>query len=259
MKSLLIIRISLLFLSTFLSSCGPVLYSTIGQNVPLFQEKGEFSGQAAYSVGFGAWDSDGIGLQGAYSVSDKVAVMSSFYSLKGDDPYADDEWEGSGSYFELGGGLFGGDAEKLFLYEAFAGIGTGSIQNKSRVNQGEYINVKFLKPFFQPSVAFSSRYFDIALTPRIAYLTYTQKDDFNFVQNGQQIDPGVYFDQNDNQILFEPGLMIRGGLPGVKLELQYNYSTLGEPIGDYTLVNDSFFSIGLRFLISNRTTPKQKL
>lgn len=241
------------------TSCGPVLYSNVGQNVPLFQEKGEFSGQAAYSAGFGAWDAHGIGLQGAYSVSDKVALIGSYYSMKDDDPYDDNEWEGNGSYVEFGGGLFGGDSEKIFLYEAFAGIGTGSIQNQSLVNQGEFINVKFIKPFIQPSIGFSSRYLEMALTPRIAYLSYTSKNDFNFSQNGSQINPSLYFGNNDNKILFEPGLMIRGGVPGVKLELQYNYSTLGEPIQDYTFVNDSYFSVGLRFLISERTAPKQKL
>lgn len=244
---------------SILYSCGPVLYSSVGQNVPLFQEKGEFSGQVAYARGLGAWEAEGIGLQGAYSVSDKVALISNFYTMKGNDPYADDEWEGSGSYFELGGGIYGGDPEKMFLYEIFAGFGTGSIKNQSLINEGEYINVKYMKPFIQPSVGLSSKYLEIAFTPRIAYLGYTEKDDFNISNDGVPLNTNLYFGKNDKQILFEPGLMIRGGFPGVKLELQYNYSSLGEPVKDYSFVNDSFFSFGIRFLVSNKIVPKQKL
>ena len=72
-----------LMIAGMLTSCGPVLYSNVGQNVPLFQEKGEFSGQLSYSNSDGAWVADGVGLQGAYAISDKVGVISSFYSLKG--------------------------------------------------------------------------------------------------------------------------------------------------------------------------------
>lgn len=258
MKPLLKFLICVLVVPNLFLACGPVLYSNVGHNVPLFQEKGEFSGQVSYSGSDGAWSASGIGIHGAYSVSDKIALISSFYAMNDDEVYDyDNEWEGNGSYFELGGGLFGGDPGKKFLYEAFAGIGTGSIQNQSLTNRVEFINTKYLKPFIQPSVAFSTQYFDIALTPRIAYLSYTSKDDFNIVKDGEQVNPDQYFGKNDNQFLFEPGIMIRGGLPGIKLEVQYNHSTLGEPLSEFSLVNADYLSIGLRFLISKRISQSK--
>lgn len=255
MKTILKV-LALVFCLSYLSCCGPVLYSNVGQNVPLLQEQGEFSGQIAYSSSDAAWYANGIGIQGAYAITDKVAAIGSFYSMKGNDPYADEEWEGNGSYVEFGAGMFGGKPEQMFLYEAFLGVGSGSIKNESLINQGEYINVKYLKPFIQPSFAFSSKYFDLAFTPRIAYLTYTDKESFYFTQSGLPLTPDVYFEENDNKILFEPGIMIRGGLPGVKLELQYNYSTINGTFDENSLANKDFFSIGLRFLISERTMPK---
>lgn len=242
---------------SILNSCGPVLYSNVGQNVPLLQEKGEFSGQFSYSASSGAWSADGIGLQGAYAISEKVGIISSFSSLWGTDESQDYEWEGNGTYFELGAGLFGGKQENKFLYEAFAGIGSGSIRNTSLVNRGEFFNVKYLKPFIQPSVAFSTKYFEMALTPRIAYISYTSQDDFQFGQNPEQIDPREYFDKNHNTMVFEPGIMIRGGFPGAKLELQYSYSTLKEPLEEYFVINSDYFSIGLRFIIAGRTASKE--
>lgn len=256
MKSHLKISLFLLSIPILISGCGPVLYSNVGQNVPLLQEQGEFSGQISYSSSDAAWYANGIGIQGAYAISDKVAAIGSFYSLKGNDPYADEEWEGNGSYFEFGAGMYGGKEEKMFLYEVFLGIGSGSIKNESLINQGEYINVKYLKPFIQPSFAFSTQYFDLALTPRIAYLTYSDKDSFYFTQNGLPITPDIYFEENDNKILFEPGIMLRGGFPGVKLEIQYNYSTINGSIEDNSLANKDFLSFGVRFLLAERVKPK---
>lgn len=237
-------------------ACGPVLYSNVGQNVPLLQEKGEFSGQIAYSETAGSWSASGVMFQGAYAVSDKVGIISSYYGMSDvDDP--DNEWDGSGSYFELGGGIYGGKPEKKFLYEAYGGIGFGSIRNKSLIVPHDYIDVHYLKPFIQPSFGFSTKYFDMALTPRIAYLGYTSQDDYLFAPSDDPYDPQEFF-ENSNKVVFEPGILVRGGFPGVKLEIQYNFSTIQEQSEDYFVNNEEHLSIGLRFLLSERTTGKEK-
>lgn len=244
--------LAMIFVGTSLYSCAPVLYSNVGQNVPLLKEKGDFSAQIAYSESDGdnegGWLARGIGIQGAYAVSEKIAAIGSFYSMNGADD-DDTDWNGKGSYFELGAGWYGGQPEKKFLYEVFLGLGSGSIKNSA---SNDYINVNYLKPFVQPSLAFSTKYFDMALTPRIALLSYTKKDDYRLTST--EYDPASYFEENNNQILFEPGILFRGGFPSVKLELQFNYSTVqGTTFDDYSLNNKLFSSIGLRFLIPSKT------
>jgi hypothetical protein len=248
--------ISLAFVVTNLfMACAPVLYSNVGQNVPLLKEKGDFSAQVALAESDGGeeggWLGRGVGIQGAYAVSEKIAAIGSFYSMAGVDD-DDTDWQGNGSYFELGAGLYGGQPEKKFLYEVFLGLGSGSIKNSS-VNANDYINVGYLKPFVQPSLAFSTKYFDMALTPRIAFLSYTKKDDYRLA-NTEEYDPISYFEENNNQVLFEPGILFRGGFPSVKLELQINYSTVqGTSVDGFDLNNKWFNSIGLRFLIPSKT------
>ena len=238
-----------------LFACGPVLYSNVGQNVPLLKKKREFSGQISYAESSGGWTGAGAGVQAAYAVTEKVGVISSFYSLASPkDP--NDEWKGTGSYFEFGGGVFGGIQESKFRYEGFAGIGTASINNSSLITNRDFINVKYLKPFVQPTLAFSTEYFDIALTPRIAYLSYTSQNDFFFSPTSEQVSPQEFFDENHGKILFEPGIMIRGGFPGVKLEIQGNFSNLKDTSEEYILINQNYFSIGLRFIIADRTLRK---
>ena len=91
----------------------------------------------------------------------------------------------------------------------------------------------------------------MALTPRIAFLTYSKKDDYSL--SSTESDPDSYFEENNNQILFEPGILFRGGFPSVKLELQFNYSTVQGSTQDYDLNNKLFSSVGLRFFIPSKT------
>lgn len=254
MKTILKFMSLAFFMPNLFMACTPVLYSNVGQNVPLLKEKGDFSAQVAYSESDGGedggWLARGVGIQGAYAISEKIAAIGSFYSLGGVDD-DDTDWSGKGSYFELGAGWYGGQPEKKFLYEVFLGLGSGSIKN-SASNANDYINVGYLKPFVQPSLAFSTKYFDMALTPRIALLSYTKKDDYRLTST--EYDPVSYFEENNNQVLFEPGILFRGGFPSVKLELQFNYSTVqGTTYDDYSLNNKLFSSIGLRFLIPSKT------
>ncbi len=253
MKAILTFISLAVVLPNMFMSCAPVLYSNVGQNVPLLKEKGDFSAQIALSESDGGeeggWLGRGVGIQGAYAVSEKIAAMGSFYSMGG---VEDDEtdWQGNGKYFELGAGLYGGQPEKKFLYEVFLGLGSGSIKNSASF-ANDYINVGYLKPFIQPSLAFSTKYFDMALTPRIALLSYTKKDDYNLTS--AEYDPVAYFEENDNKILFEPGILFRGGFPSVKLELQINYSTIkGSALDGYGLYNNFFASYGLRFFIPSK-------
>jgi hypothetical protein len=246
---------SLILAIASLTGCSPVLYSNVGQNVPLLQQKGEFTGQVAYVESTGAHSVAGFGLQGAYAATDKVGVITSLYSIS-DLGQAGDDWSGSGSYVELGGGLYGGKPEEKFLYEGYAGVGYGSIKNKSQVDYSEYINMKYIKPFVQPSIGFVTRYFDFALTPRIAYLSFISQDDYSLDTDTEPNSPREFLDDNNNTLVFEPGFLLRAGIPGVKLEIHYNHSSIKEPSGSYIVNNHEFFSIGLRFLIAERTSGK---
>src|SRR5688572_28965092 len=86
-----------------ITSCSPVLYSTVGQNVPLFKEKGEVSMGAGFAS---ANNGSGVSVQLAGAVSNRVALFGSFYSLSEDN--ADDHgWSGDGAYGEFAVGTFG--------------------------------------------------------------------------------------------------------------------------------------------------------
>jgi hypothetical protein len=240
-----------------LSSCSPVLYSTVGQNVPMFKEKGEFMLQGGYAESYGNYtDAGGVSVQAAYAVNNNYAITGSYYGLKGlkeQGSYlgsSPSEWDSKGSYLELGGGKYGSFNSKPFAWEAFAGLGLGSITNSQLKTN---INMKLIKSFIQPSIGYISKYVDLILTPRIGLVSYTSHTS-SFVDPmiSQQVDE--FFEKNKNTLVFEPGITLRAGIKNVKLQLQYNYSTFKTDLGneENTPVNKDYFSIGFYILISER-------
>jgi hypothetical protein len=257
MKTNYLLSIILLSAVTLFSSCSPVLYSTVGQNVPMFTEKGEVALQAGYGLSAGnETDADGVALQAAYAVSKSYAIMGSYYSLKGLEEQgsylgtAPSEWDSKGSYLEAGAGKFGTIKSKPFAWEVFAGLGGGSIKN-SMVDA--HLDVNILKPFLQPSFGYISKYVDVILTPRIGLVTFTSHSSvLDDPQQSQQSDD--FFDRNKNTFVFEPGITIRGGYQRMKIQLQYNYTTFKTDVesDEITFVNKDYVSIGVYFLITGR-------
>ena len=117
----------------------------------------------------------------------------------------------------------------------------------------EYLDVKLLKPFLQPSFGYISKYVDVILTPRIGLVSYTSHSSSlaDPIQSAQTDD---FFDRNKNTFVFEPGITIRGGYQRMKIQLQYNYTTFKTDLEneEITFVNKEYLSIGVYFLITGR-------
>lgn len=233
-------------------SCSPVLYSTNGQNVPLFHQKGEAtlgigrgSGSLGYDVPYFYDDETGHGLnlQTALAVDTSVAIIASLYSLKGSE-----DWDVNGHYLEIGGGLFKYNDKSKFVGELFAGIGFGNIVNAGEA--GEYLKAKYIKYFLQPSGGFTTKSFDIAFTPRIGLVNYTTKPDSDYEELND------FLTEKKSTFVFEPGLTVRLGYKNVKFQYQVNYTTFKYEFRtneseDVNPVIDTYQSIGVFFMISN--------
>lgn len=256
--NLLYSALALASVAVAISSCSPVLYSNVGQNVPLFHKKGE----GALSIGFMmvsgdgyaanpfniVEDNPGLSMQFALAVDSSVAIFSSLNSLK-----ANSDWNVKGSYFEAGGGLFKHNSKTHLIGELFAGIGYGVIKNSSDVDT-EVINAKFIKYFIQPSGGFSTKAFDMAFTPRIGVVDY--------IYHSETDSPLIneFFKEKKTSLVFEPGVTMRFGYKNIKIQYQMNYSTFSyKPNGydedEFDPVMDMYGSLSLFILISNRWKP----
>lgn len=241
----LIAMFVLTFIGSAFSSCSPILYTSVGQNVPLFHGKGEVTFGGGYAD---TGDATGVTMQFAVAVDSSLAVSALFHSLSGSYSNEPDFWEGSGTYFEGGVGKFGTMSEGLCAWEVFVGLGYGSIKN-TNLNQG--VNARYIKPFLQPSISIGTGVVEFAITPRIGVVNYTaHSSTLTDAQNAEVIE--AFFDEKSTTLVFEPGVTLRLGYRGVKLQAQYSYSTFSYRAEDWDPVNPEFISIGLQFLITKR-------
>jgi hypothetical protein len=251
MKTNHLIDVLLMVSAVSLLSCSPVIYSNVGQNTPMFTEQGEFALNGSYAMAGSPDDlmtgSHGFSLQAAYAIDDHWAAIGSLYSIKNRE--AADEtnyWDGNGTYWEIGGGRYGKLGMDWLAYEVFGGLGFASIKNDAYLSP-DYLNINFTKPFIQPSIGFVHKYVDVIFTPRIGYVIFSDPS-YNF-GSGE-----IAYEIPKDGIVFEPGVTLRGGYQGVKLQVQYNYSTYsyGSNADLQAGVYNNYFSIGLHLLISDR-------
>lgn len=251
MKTTLVTILYVIFVT--LSSCSPVLYSSVGQNVPLFHEKGEVTLSSGYCE---TWDTRGFNVQFATAIDSNLALISSLYSMKGIDyDYGlgsdDDIWHGRGSYFEIGVGKFGYSSQSKLSYELFAGIGYGSMKNKTNYSS---VDGKYIKPFIQPSIGISGGIVEFALTPRIGLVSYISNTN-SMITPAYEERVDNFFNEKKNTLVFEPGATFRIGYRNVKIQAQYCYSTFKYESPDQesiSPVNPEYISVGIHVLFSNR-------
>ena len=229
-----------------LYSCSPNVYSTSGQNVPMFKAKGEVSANVNFIYSDKVDKIVGAQAQGAYAISDKLAASFNVTALK-QLKVPDSFWSGQGFYHEIAGGTYGTLAKKLITYEVFGGLGSGYMRSQNPERPFEVLNTNIFKPYIQPSIGISSTYLELAITPRVAYVRYKMSG-YNVIAGSETISPL----NSVGSLVFEPGVTLRTGFKGTKFQIQYNYSTFEPPKWVNGLMKRNTFSFGLYLLLSSR-------
>ena len=247
------LTITILFFSVMLSSCSHYYYVPNVQNVPLFREKNEYRISGSY--GFGD-ESSCAEVQAAYSISDKIGIMTDFMSARGG-TVSDNNW-GSGYYFDGAIGYYKPLARSV-VFEIYGGAG-GSNQHHQYVNlnynNGTFSNsfggtsdLSFMKIFVQPSLGLTYKAFDIAVSTRICRLSFINID--NSISGNTDIYNEVNNLSDKSHLFFEPCITVRGGWKYVKVQIQAAYSGyLNKP--RLYFGEESHLSVGLYVAISGR-------
>jgi hypothetical protein len=233
---------SLILISTglLLVSCSHYYYVPSAQNVPLFREKNEFHISGSYGEGS---ETKGINIQAAYSLTDKVGIMTDFMSAKGGS--LSDHNYGKGNYFGGAVGYFK-PVDKFGVFEIYGGLGRGDQYHEYSsfyYNQSiGYADLSFVKLYIQPSFGFTSDCFDIALSTRISRITFNLLD--NNISGNTDSYNNLFALSDKSHLFLEPGITFRAGWKSVKVQVQAVYSRyLNNPklyIGE-----EYHFSLGL--------------
>jgi hypothetical protein len=231
-------KIILLLFFILLSGCGAVYYVPNTQNVPVIKEKG----QTNLSLATNASEStDGFELQGAYGLTDKIAVQLNTDWVSSSDGSS----TGSGHLVELGVGYYK-NLSKHFVFETYGLMGLGSTKYADNYNNNsQEIKTNFFRLAVQPSISYSSKYFIASLSGRFANLNYNSV-------SGNYYTDADYLKANNSFWLLEPALTLQAGFENVKLQLQFQIS---ENLTDSNFSQDySLVSLGLKVNLN----PKMK-
>jgi hypothetical protein len=198
-------------------ACSPRYYVPNTQNVPLIGARG----QATMSV---AGNRNQVELQGAYGVSDAVAVQ-----VNGGLVIPPDEENGnggSGKLIEGGVGYFR-NLSPAVLFDVYALAGVGTLENHFpgtvTANPGTTGEVSAsLRRFgIQPSISYHTDNWSITGSARLARLSYHNVEGSLIFDGVNQVD---YLNANASHNLFEPALTLRGGIGRFQVQVQASRS-----------------------------------
>jgi hypothetical protein len=219
----------------FASSCTHYYYAPSSNNIPLLTEKNDGNIELKYSVGNYY---EGVEVQSAYAVGKHVGVQLNFFTASESE---DDYGSGNGSYIEAAGGYFQPTTNHKWVFETYAGIGTGVVNNK--YGSAATSKVGLTKFFIQPSFGFTNPYFDIAIASKFSLANFKVK---NSTVNKDAF-PIDYYDiqlleDTKSFFIWEPGIMMRGGFKGLKFQ---GNLTVAVPSNSSLSLDNVNFSTGI--------------
>lgn len=225
--------ITLFLICAIFIRCSPIYYVPNTQNVPVMKNKGQTNILLAVNS---SESTDGTELQGAYGITDQIALQLNADWVKSSESSS----YGSGKFIEFGPGYYKNLSDHV-VFETYGLLGFGSLKyENSSYDTPQKINASFTRFGLQPSISFSSKYFNASLSSRIATLNYNSVSG-----NFYDVD---YLKENDSYWLIEPALTVQGGFENIKLQIQFQYSnnqTNSNFSQDYTL-----FSLGLKITLN---------
>lgn len=240
--SLLLIGIALM-----LSSCAHYYYVATPKNVPLFKEKNEY--RANLALGFQGFEVGTVDIQAAYSITDHIAVSANYLNARGGNKSSGD-W-GAGNYYDVAVGYYK-PINNRYIFEVFGGVGTSKQYHQYDENRG-VSDLSFTSYFVQPSIGYSLKHFEIALSTTLSHLRFGT---INVASVNSNMEPRlINILTNRNSMLFEPCLTIRGGFDYVKIQMQGMTTSNLSHSNQWT--QQFRLSMGLQFAFAERFLNKQ--
>lgn len=207
--------ILLLMVTMLLSSCLHYYYVPNTHNVPLFKEKNE--ARIAGSLAIGT-ESVSYEVQGAYSVTDNIALALSAMSTEGLDNEEHDY--AKGMYIDAAMGYYH-PISNWMVVELFGGFGIGMQEHEYSDNyeyKAGWAHLSNSKIYLQPAYGITLYdCFDVSVSARLGMLNYYNVS-YDTENTYESIDLGKLDDRL--HFLIEPAITVRGGWKYFKVQTQ---------------------------------------
>jgi len=227
------------------TSCIHYYYAPSSNNVPLFKAKNEGRIQAQYTtVGVGADlenSIDGFEVQSAYAIGNHTAIQLNFLHAAHKEG---DYGSGDGNYIEAAAGYFKPSVNKHWIFETYAGLGTGTVKS---IYGSEYnsatAKTSVTKFFVQPSFGYSSDYFSMAFSSKFSMVDFgVRNSSLSKDTNPIDYEDIESFKKGKSYFWWEPGIMVRAGFKEIQAITQITYSMQGNDGPPFSNLN---YSIGI--------------
>jgi hypothetical protein len=224
------INIIVLFIIT---SCSPVIYSTMQPNTPLPEGKGDLQigyGNTVYSSSFDG--NFGVSLNGSYAFTNEL-FFSMNYLAWGGDVEADslnntsffdfNRWESNANVIEIGIGKYWiNNTDTRWRGEVTGGFGIGFINNSR--NDFAFANTRYINFFVQPAGGFKSKNFWLTSSLKMN-MVHFQSLEWKFPNGSENRAMSSFRNSNKSKIHIEPGIGIGLHLKVITLSAKYAWST----------------------------------
>jgi hypothetical protein len=234
-----------------MSACSPMFYVPNAHNVPMLMGRGDGSVSGQVN-GFG------VEVQGAYAIRDHLGIVINASGGRDKNETRDtiearDELSGDGTLIEAGVGYFRRFADNRFVWENYALLGIGNIENvltptgTTPPPPQSSMAATYMRFAIQPSLAFHSKHFDVAASVRVGGLRYSAASGRLVFEEVEQV---AYLNGLDTQFLVEPAVTVRAGWHPVKVLAQMGSSrNLTTP--EFRQV-ENYVALGLVYTFKNR-------
>lgn len=235
----------LLFAIAAFSSCTHTYYVSSSPHVPLLREKNEV--RATGSVGV----SDIVNIvqaQAAFAPTSRIGVAGTY--MKAEAGRINEGSGGLGEYHDFALGYLQPIHEN-FVINVFGGYGRGSQWH--RYNPIGESDLTFQKLFIQPSIGLTHRNIDLAITPSLSRVHFSQVAS-NQLDNEVENLALLRIQDHRTFFLFEPAFTVRYGWHYIKLQTQIVHS--------YNLTHSNLpfekgqVNIGISFAFAQRMLRK---
>lgn len=188
-----------LIILALLSSCAP-LYLPATRNAPLFTEQGE-----AQISGF--LSAAGIEAQGAYALSDHIALTGSYAYANQKKTSNSIEYTRKNNYAEVGLGIY--NVTRSIRWEIIGGYGFGESTSSDvyyfiAPNTETVATGKLQRFFIQPSIGTNNRGTNLSFTPKLSWVDFSE-----FTSSGVTYKP-----DEKPSIILEPAATLKVHLAG---------------------------------------------
>lgn len=247
----------LLLFTLSITSCTRYYYKPSGVNVPLLTNAGDVHldvngsfNSETYDNGNNSNSMNIIGVEASGSPINHLGLMANYYGYNfstTSPDYANGNVNANANLFEFGvGGYYAAGGQKVkMVVDLYGGAGFGTIRSD--------INADVTRLFLQPGIGMRSHWFDVAFTPRLVNLSYSNFSangrDYTYLRDRGLIDDGGTRIDGRSYVFFEPAITMRAGYKFAKVQFQYVLSAPMTAISWNT--SPGRFSFGFYFSIED--------